>query len=32
MVKIEPAFEPLYDDPRYLEMLDIVGFPKSMQD
>jgi len=31
-LKIEPAFEPLYEDPRYLEMLDRVGFPKILRD
>jgi len=26
-LKVEPPFEPLYDDPRWQEMLDMVGFP-----
>jgi len=27
-LKVEPEFEPLYDDPRWQEMLDKVGFPE----
>jgi len=28
-LKVEPEFEPLYDDPRWQEMLDKVGFPEN---
>ncbi|GAH00591.1 unnamed protein product, partial [marine sediment metagenome] len=27
-LNVEPYFEPLYNDPRWQEMLDKVGFPK----
>jgi len=27
-LKVEPPFEPLYDDPRWQEMLDRIGFPE----
>jgi len=27
-LKVEPEFEPLYDNPRWQEMLDKVGFPE----
>ena len=27
-LKVEPEFEPIYDDPRWQEMLDKVGFPE----
>ena len=27
-LKVEPPFEPLYDDPRWQELLDKVGFPE----
>jgi len=27
-LKVEPPFKPLYNDPRWQEMLDKVGFPK----
>lgn len=28
-LKVEPPFEPLYNDPRWQEMLDKVGFPSD---
>jgi tetratricopeptide (TPR) repeat protein len=28
LIKVEPPFEPLYDDPRWQQMLDKVGFPQ----
>ena len=28
-LKVEPPFQPLYDDPRWEEMLNKVGFPKT---
>jgi hypothetical protein len=27
-LKVEPPFEPLYNDPRWQQMLNKVGFPK----